>query len=145
VDVFHAKNKHHETDAFCNENCNPALFQELRDGDGDSGTWVLNSSAAEQVNKWITGFHAMTREFPVSRYTITLQFISYTLLTVFRYNFFLDEMILLRNRSTVSIQAAQGDLPFLRDQELLIREWEAGLDNRKTMVEMLQPEYFQNP
>ena len=67
VDVFHAHNKHHETDTFCNINCNPAHFQELVDSEEK---WVFNSSAAEQVNAWFGGFQSMTREMTVARYAL---------------------------------------------------------------------------
>ena len=81
VDVFHFKSKHKLTDTFCQENCNPASFPELK-GLGDKA-WYFNSSIAEQMNVWLGGYHSMCREMLVDKY-----------------NFFLDEMILRRNRMT---------------------------------------------
>lgn len=80
VDVFHFKAKHKITDDYCNANCNPAQWPELRKGE-NSSEWRFNSSAAEQVNAWIGGYQAVVREMQVDRY-----------------NFFLDEMIYRRNK-----------------------------------------------
>ncbi len=78
VDVFHHKSKHKKSDTFCQEHCNPANYAELKTLDGK---WFFNSSAAEQVNRWFGGFAAIVREMlPV------------------KYDFFLDEMIMRRNR-----------------------------------------------
>ncbi|KAF7968972.1 hypothetical protein HWV62_28773 [Athelia sp. TMB] len=80
VDVFHMKTKHKESDGDCNRLCNPALFKDLMVDD----KWRFNSSAAEITNAWFGGFQSMVREMRVDRY-----------------NFFLDEMIKRRNRTTV--------------------------------------------
>ena len=90
VDVFHFKCKHKTTDAFCQANCNPAFFPELLDGD----KWVFNSSAAEQVNVWLGGYQAMTRE-----------------MLAYRFEFFLDEMIRLHNKFTVEGLRDKGMAP----------------------------------
>ncbi|KAF8579203.1 hypothetical protein K439DRAFT_1648549 [Ramaria rubella] len=82
VDIFHFKSKHKEQDEFYELNCNPALFPELMDP--TTGKWVFNSSAAEQVNVWFGGFRLMTR-----------------LMLAERYNFFLDEIIMHRNRDMI--------------------------------------------
>jgi hypothetical protein len=81
VDVFHFKCKHAESDTFCQENCNPVLFPELLGEDGKG--WYFNSSIAEQTNVWFGGFHSICREMLPDRY-----------------DFFLDEIILQRNRMT---------------------------------------------
>lgn len=81
VDVFHFKCKHSESDVWCNEHCNPASFPELMTENG----WYFNSSIAEQTNVWFGGFHSICREMLVDKY-----------------NFFLDEMIMRRNRMTLS-------------------------------------------
>lgn len=81
VDVFHFKSKHKLTDRFCQENCNPAMFPELKGLDNKA--WYFNSSIAEQTNVWLGGYHSICREMLVDKY-----------------NFFLDEMILRRNRMT---------------------------------------------
>ena len=77
VDPFHAKTKHKETDMFCGQYCNAARFPDLV----KNGKWRFNSSAAEMTNAWFGGFQAMVREMREARY-----------------DFFLDEMILIRNR-----------------------------------------------
>ncbi|TCD60958.1 hypothetical protein EIP91_009254 [Steccherinum ochraceum] len=50
VDVFHFNCKHSKKDEFCQQNCNPAKYQELQTADGK---WFFNSSAAEQINNWL--------------------------------------------------------------------------------------------
>jgi hypothetical protein len=79
VDVFHFKSKHSETDTFCQEHCNPAAYPELISEDGKG--WYFNSSIAEQTNVWLGGYHSICREMLMDKYI-----------------FFLDEMILRRNR-----------------------------------------------
>lgn len=64
VDVFHARNKHHEDDLFCVSNTNPVLYGDLLKADGTS--W-FNSSAAEQVNKWYGKFLPIVREMLAPR------------------------------------------------------------------------------
>lgn len=59
VDVFHFKSKHKQSDVFCGQHCNPALWPELMDE--KTKKWIFNSSAAEMVNLWLSGFRAMTR------------------------------------------------------------------------------------
>ncbi|EDR05899.1 uncharacterized protein LACBIDRAFT_329391 [Laccaria bicolor S238N-H82] len=51
VDVFHFKCKHRKMDTFCQMNCNPAAYPELR-GEGNKA-WYFNSSIAEQMNGWL--------------------------------------------------------------------------------------------
>ena len=58
------------------------MYPELFD---ESGKWIFNSSAAEQANAWIVRFRPIVRDM--------LQH---------RFNFFLDEMILLRNETFVA-------------------------------------------
>src|SRR6266487_5911899 len=81
VDVFHFKCKHSESDTFCQQNCNPALFPELFGPDGKG--WYFNSSIAEQTNAWLGGYHSICQEMLADKY-----------------DFFLDEMILQRNKVT---------------------------------------------
>ena len=92
VDVFHFKSKHSETDIFCQQNCNPAAHPELI-SDNDKG-WYFNSSIAEQTNVWLGGYHAICQEMLIDKYT-----------------FFLDEMILRRNRMTREKLANKGQSP----------------------------------
>ncbi|KAF8229572.1 hypothetical protein L208DRAFT_1286352 [Tricholoma matsutake] len=81
VDVFHFKAKHSETDLYCQQYCNPIAYPELLSEDGKE--WHFNSSIAEQTNVWLGGYHAMCHEMLINKYT-----------------FFLDELILHRNRMT---------------------------------------------
>ncbi|KIM40257.1 hypothetical protein M413DRAFT_413786 [Hebeloma cylindrosporum] len=99
VDVFHFTCKHTTRDDFCQTNCNPALFPELLGKDGKG--WYFNSSIAEQTNVWLGGFHAIVREMLHDRY-----------------NFFLDEMILLRNRMTQAKLAKGQHCPMSRPRML---------------------------
>ncbi|KAJ7151061.1 hypothetical protein C8R46DRAFT_914205 [Mycena filopes] len=92
VDVFHATRKHKESDEFCTVNCSPVTFPEIVDGD----TWVFNSSAAEQANRWFVLYRPIVKEMPV-----------------LRYKFFLDEMISLRNEWMVNKLRVEGKGPHL--------------------------------
>jgi hypothetical protein len=92
VDVFHFKSKHKTTDIFCQANCNPVDFPELK-GLGNKA-WYFNSSIAEQTNVWLGGYHSMCREMLVDKY-----------------NFFLDEMILRHNRLTYNKLELACDKP----------------------------------
>lgn len=81
VDVFHWTCKHKKTSEACSVHCNPTNFKELLGNDGK--TWFFNSSIAEQTNVWLGGYHSILREMGVKKY-----------------NFFLDEMIMRKNRIT---------------------------------------------
>ncbi|KAF8512123.1 hypothetical protein JB92DRAFT_3173596 [Gautieria morchelliformis] len=91
VNVFHFKSKHKESNGFCQENCNPALYLELY----EDGEWIFNSSIAEQTNVWFGGFLAIVRE-----------------MTTVRFNFYLDEMIKRRNRHVVAELERKGHQPW---------------------------------
>lgn len=91
VDIFHMKSKHKESDDDCNRWCNPARFPSLI----VDNKWRFNSSAAEITNTWFGGFQSMVREMRVDRY-----------------NFFLDEMIKRRNRTTVIDLARRHAHPY---------------------------------
>ncbi|KAJ7193526.1 hypothetical protein GGX14DRAFT_378925 [Mycena pura] len=102
--VFHVRNHHKkDADTFCNSNSNPALFPKLRLTDGK---WILNSSIAEQINIWFSAFQAITCEMSIPRY-----------------NFFLDEMILIRNEWLVGELEHKGKQPFKLDFEARKAEW----------------------
>jgi hypothetical protein len=91
VDVFHFKCKHSKQDTFCQENCNPAAFPELKT---DTSEWYFNSSACEQTNSWFGNFNPITRGMkPV------------------KFDFFLDEMILCRNEQTLKKLEKTGKNP----------------------------------
>jgi len=92
VDVFHFENKHADSDLFCQENCDPKKFPELRGTDGKA--WFFNTSIAEQTNVWLGGFHSICREMAVDKY-----------------EFFLDEMITMRNRRTKEKLEKDGKAP----------------------------------
>lgn len=100
VDVFHMKSKHKESDTDCNRLCNPINFPDLV----VNNKWRFNSSAAEITNAWFGGFQSMVREMRVDRY-----------------NFFLDEMIKRRNRTTVIDLTRRHACPYQipRDELLL--------------------------
>ena len=62
--------------------------------DSDGKSWFFNTSVAEQTNAWIGGYRPICGEMiPV------------------KYNFFLNEMIRLRNEITVTRLEAQGHRP----------------------------------
>ncbi|KAJ7354118.1 hypothetical protein DFH08DRAFT_691424 [Mycena albidolilacea] len=92
VNVFHFLHKHKVGHEFCQEHCNPADHPELMGPDGR--TWFFNTSIAEQTNVWLGGYHSICREMLPAKY-----------------NFFLDEMIRLRNELTVAKLAADGQNP----------------------------------
>lgn len=93
VDVFHAVNKHKDSDLFCQMNCNPAGFRELYTADNQ---WIFNSSAAEQANVWFGKFLAIVRE-----------------MSEVHFNFFLDEMIIIYNEEVVARLDRTGKCPRL--------------------------------
>jgi hypothetical protein len=99
VDVFHFECKHTEKDEFCQQNCNPAQWEELM----ENGKWVFNSSVAEQTNAWYGGFLAITREMRQERY-----------------NFFLDEMIRRRNNWTLEELRKKAKNPRLLRYDILL-------------------------
>ncbi|KAG2131405.1 uncharacterized protein EDB93DRAFT_1255512 [Suillus bovinus] len=92
VNIFHFNCKHAITDRWCQENCNPASFEHLLGEDGAG--WYFNSSVAEQTNIWFGGYHAICRE-----------------MIVHRYRFFLDEMVLQKNRLTRAKLEKEGRCP----------------------------------
>ncbi|KDQ48960.1 hypothetical protein JAAARDRAFT_144158, partial [Jaapia argillacea MUCL 33604] len=71
---------------------NPASFPELISADGKG--WYFNSSAAEQCFMFMGMFHSMVRE-----------------MHPLKFNFFLDEVIIRRNRSTVEKLKQAGCCP----------------------------------
>ncbi|PPR02945.1 hypothetical protein CVT24_012157 [Panaeolus cyanescens] len=77
VDAWHFRNKHATTHEYCQLHCNPAIYPELMDGES---AWFFNTSIAEQTNAWFGGYHSMCRE-----------------MLPHKFDFFLDEMIRLRN------------------------------------------------
>lgn len=91
VDVWHFKNKHSVTHEWCQKNCNPAMFPELMD---PLMKWFFNTSVAEQTNAWLGGYASMVREMLPAKY-----------------DFFLDEMIRLRNTEVLKRLERQGHHP----------------------------------
>lgn len=67
------------------------MYPELMRPDG---TWYFNTSAAEQTNVWFGAYHSICRE-----------------MIAVKFNFFLDEMIRLRNELTVAKLRAGGHNP----------------------------------
>ncbi|KAF9022080.1 hypothetical protein BDZ89DRAFT_956974, partial [Hymenopellis radicata] len=103
VDVFHS-HIHTDTDTFCQQNCIPKLFPELKTADGK---WIFNTSVAEQTNVWFGAFQPMTRE-----------------MSLVRYNFFLDEMIRLRNEWMVQELQTKNAHPWIRDINRIIADYD---------------------
>ncbi|KAF7372143.1 hypothetical protein MVEN_00073200 [Mycena venus] len=92
VDVFHWTCKHAKQGVECSYHCNPTQFPELLGEDGKA--WFFNSSVAEQTNVWLGGYHSILREMGVDKY-----------------DFFLDEMIMRKNRLTKAKLQAEGTVP----------------------------------
>jgi hypothetical protein len=92
VDVFHWKCKHTKDGVKCSYHCNPTLFPELLGTDRKA--WFFNSSIAEQTNVWLGGYHAILREMGSDKY-----------------DYFLDEMVMRKNRLTKAKLEADGMLP----------------------------------
>jgi hypothetical protein len=76
--------------------CNPAAFQELRyfNEKTKKDEWYFNTSIAEQTNVWVGGFHSMCRE-----------------MRAIFYDFFLDQMVLMRNEMTRKRLVERGRNP----------------------------------
>jgi hypothetical protein len=91
VDAWHFRNKHATSHAYCQLNCNPAMYSELMD---EFSAWFFNTSVAEQTNAWLGGYHSMCREMLPAKF-----------------DFFLDEMIRLRNIEVIHRLARQGHHP----------------------------------
>lgn len=58
------------------------------------GKWFFNTSIAEQTNAWLGGYHSMCREMLPAKF-----------------DFFLDEMIRLRNIEVIGRLERQGHHP----------------------------------
>lgn len=91
VDAFHLRTKHKASDTFCRTRCDPKHYPELIKSDG---AWYFNTSIAEQTNVWMGGYHAIVREMLPTKY-----------------NFFLDEMVMRRNRVLVGKMEKAGEAP----------------------------------
>ncbi|KAG2342258.1 hypothetical protein BDR05DRAFT_886665, partial [Suillus weaverae] len=91
IDVFHFECKHSKQDMFCQENCNPAAFPELKT---DNMEWYFNSSACKQTNSWFSRFNPIMRG-----------------MKLVKFNFSLDEMILCRNQETLKRLEKIGKKP----------------------------------
>lgn len=93
------KTKHKEDDDYCGAFCNPAMFPFLM----KDGKWRFNSSAAEMTNAWFGGFQSIVREMRKDRY-----------------EFFLDEMLKLRNRLIVQDLLKKRCRPFSIPRSMLL-------------------------
>jgi len=91
VDAWHFRNKHAITHQYCQLHCNPAKYPELMDA---AASWFFNTSIAEQTNAWLAGYHSMCREMLPAKF-----------------DFFLDEMIRLRNIEIIRRLEAKGHHP----------------------------------
>lgn len=63
VDAFHFGG-HKESDGDCKMHCDPSKFPVLKKADG---SWLFNSSAAEQANMWFGRFQSKVKEMNVIR------------------------------------------------------------------------------
>lgn len=63
VDAFHFSG-HKASHEDCQENCNPHSYPVLKRQDG---SWLFNSSAAEQANAWFGKFQSKVKEMNVVR------------------------------------------------------------------------------
>ena len=94
VNVFHFENKYADSDEFCHAHCDPSKFPDLRGEDGKA--WFFNTSIAEQTIVWLGGFHSICCEMSVDKY-----------------KFFLDEVIMMWNRRTKEKLAKDNREPTL--------------------------------
>ncbi|KAF8811761.1 hypothetical protein BYT27DRAFT_7231609 [Phlegmacium glaucopus] len=93
VDVWHFLNKHKVTHEYCQKNCNPAMYPELMN---ELGKWFFNMSVAEQTNGWLGGYNSIIREMLPDKF-----------------DFFLDEMIRLRNAEVLKKLEKEGHNPWI--------------------------------
>lgn len=63
VDVFHFSG-HKRSHVECQEFCSPFVYPVLK---SDDGSWLFNSSAAEQANSWFGRFQSRVKEMNVIR------------------------------------------------------------------------------
>lgn len=112
VDAFHFAG-HKADDDECQHNCDPKTFPVLKTPDK---RWLFNSSAAEQVNSWFGKFQPKVKEMNVIRLVLKsyFSFISHPL--VRSYNFFLDEVLNIRNSLREDELRRKGLVPRLMDQ-----------------------------
>ncbi|EGG07045.1 uncharacterized protein MELLADRAFT_71752 [Melampsora larici-populina 98AG31] len=96
VDPFHHRS-HKESDTFCQMYTDPKKFPDLQ----ESGSWIFNASAGELSNIWYGGFASMCRNMQATRY-----------------EFFLEEMVELRNMWLSDALAARPSLEFIGIQKL---------------------------
>ncbi|KAK0245365.1 hypothetical protein EDD85DRAFT_917483 [Armillaria nabsnona] len=96
VDVFHFLCKHSKSNTFCQQYCNPVAFPELH-GEGGKGWW-FNTSIAEQTNVWVGRYHSICWEMHADRY-----------------DFFLDQMIIMQNQATKLKLELKGFYPTFWD------------------------------
>ncbi|KAF8574954.1 hypothetical protein K439DRAFT_1649684 [Ramaria rubella] len=113
VDVFHFKCKHKETDVMCQTHCNPACIKELVGNADTANGWIFNSSAAEQANVWFGQFVPNVCEMLPVQCVISNDN---------GYNFYLDEMIAIRNRFLVSELQRKGKVPHIVPEAILCGE-----------------------
>jgi hypothetical protein len=88
IDVWHFLNKHKISHKYCQ---NPAMYPELMDNDG---RWFFNTSVAEQPIAWWGGYSPMVREMLPDKF-----------------DFFLNEMIRLRNGEVLKKLEKNGHNP----------------------------------
>ncbi|KAI4524967.1 hypothetical protein K525DRAFT_192646 [Schizophyllum commune Loenen D] len=100
VDVFHLQHAHSRSDDYCGLYCNPANYPELINKEGDG--WRFNSEVCEINFTWYGSYAAIVRD-----------------MTSYRYNFYLDEMVMLHNEKVVERLKAEGLRPHLIPEDAL--------------------------
>ncbi|KAL1743599.1 hypothetical protein HDZ31DRAFT_40598 [Schizophyllum fasciatum] len=110
VDVFHLQHAHSRSDDYCGLYCNPANYPELISADGQG--WRFNSEVCESNFTWYGSYAAIVRD-----------------MSAYRYNFYMDEMVMLHNEKVVEKLRQSGQRPHkIPDEALRCVYRPAGLD-----------------
>ncbi|KAI5897072.1 uncharacterized protein SCHCODRAFT_02597868 [Schizophyllum commune H4-8] len=100
VDVFHLQHAHSRSDNYCGLHCNPANYPELISDEGDA--WRFNSEVCEINFMWYGSYAAIVRD-----------------MSSYRYNFYLDEMVMLHNEKVVEKLTREGQRPHIIPEDAL--------------------------
>ncbi|KAL1738973.1 hypothetical protein HDZ31DRAFT_50144 [Schizophyllum fasciatum] len=100
VDVFHLQHAHSRSDDYCGLYCNPANYPELINAEGDG--WRFNSEVCEINFTWYGSYAAIVRD-----------------MSSYRYNFYLDEMVMLHNEKVVEKLKQGGHRPHIIPEDAL--------------------------
>ncbi|KAL1714116.1 hypothetical protein EV715DRAFT_210314 [Schizophyllum commune] len=100
VDVFHLQHAHSRNDDYCGLYCNPANYPELIKPEQDG--WRFNSEVCEINFTWYGSYAAIVRD-----------------MSAYRYNFYLDEMVMLHNEKVVEKLKRSGNRPHIIPEDAL--------------------------